>query len=78
MPNIYGDALIKKIKAVNPAVFSVICTGYPSMVSALKLKEEGVHGLIVKPFNSQVIIEKIQPFMSILEDWAATLITQGS
>ena len=69
MPGMFGDSLIYEAKKVNPGLFCIICTGCPSLTTAMAARAHGVHGFIEKPFNDQVIQEALEPFIRILELW---------
>ena len=73
MPGMFGDSLIYEAKKVNPGIFCVICTGCPSLTTAMAARAHGVHGFIEKPFNQEVMRQALTPFMNLLNLWYAAI-----
>lgn len=53
MPKVDGRALLAKLKAFNPAVRVLLCTGFGSEAELVQLLAEGVRGILPKPFTLQ-------------------------
>lgn len=49
MPNIPGDELARKIKAIRSDVPIIICTGFSERICEADIKEMGINGLLMKP-----------------------------
>ncbi|MHA2250931.1 MAG: PAS domain S-box protein [Candidatus Kariarchaeaceae archaeon] len=60
MPNQDGWQVLKALKAVNPKVKVIICTGYIDEVENGKLQDESVLGFIRKPFDILELLTHIQ------------------
>ena len=49
MPKMTGEALAKKIMAVNPEIPVILCTGFSDKIDETKAKESGISSFIMKP-----------------------------
>jgi signal transduction histidine kinase len=60
MPEMTGDILAKKIKAVRSDVPIVMSTGYNEKIDAEKAKELGIRDIIVKPVRMNILAKTIR------------------
>jgi CheY-like chemotaxis protein len=51
MPEMKGDALVRKLRALSPHVPIIICTGYHKALSEKMLKRLGVSEIVLKPID---------------------------
>ena len=66
MPGLTGDALIREVRQIRPAMPVVLCTGYSQVMDAEKAKEMGIDAFVMKPLEgdqvgqivSQVLAER--------------------
>ena len=49
MPNMTGDQLSEKLKAVRSDIPVIICTGFSEKINKEKAQATGVNGFIMKP-----------------------------
>ena len=60
MPKIHGLDILKQAKEKNPDLKVVMITGYKSVETASEAARLGASGYIVKPFDTQQILETVQ------------------
>ena len=60
LPDIKGVDLLSKLKQKQPRMVRIIITGFPSMDNAIKAVNEGADGYILKPFDSEQLLETIR------------------
>lgn len=65
MPGMTGKELIKKIKAINPQLPTVLFSGYPDEVSAEQTEEIGVSYFAGKPFSHESFLAEIKLLLDI-------------
>ena len=59
MPGMTGLELAEKIKAINPNVPIMICTGYSEHVTAENYHRMGLAGFVAKPFNTELLVKEV-------------------
>lgn len=59
MPNLWGQDLIVRIKALNPAVPCILCTGYDETVSENSAKLHGASELLYKPMTAKQLLAAV-------------------
>ncbi|MBF0099683.1 MAG: sigma-54-dependent Fis family transcriptional regulator [Desulfobacterales bacterium] len=60
MPDMNGDEVLSKIKAINPFVRSIMITAYASVDTAVTIMKLGADDFLEKPVDLKVLLEKIQ------------------
>jgi len=60
LPDIKGVDLLRKLKVKQPRMVTIIITGYPSVDNAITALNEGADGYVLKPFDSQQLLETIR------------------
>ncbi|MFQ5469963.1 MAG: response regulator transcription factor [Gammaproteobacteria bacterium] len=60
MPEKDGLQTLKEIKLLKPQVFVIMITGHSSIENVKTAISYGANGFIVKPYNSQKIIDLLQ------------------
>lgn len=63
MPGMNGLELMEKIMQLDPKVYCLIMTGYPTIDSAYKAMVEGVSDYIIKPFQLSELLESVQKYL---------------
>lgn len=63
MPGMNGLELMEKIMNLDPKVYCLIMTGYPTIDSAYKAMVEGVSDYIIKPFQLSELLESVQKYL---------------
>ena len=51
MPGLTGDALIREVRRIRPAMPVVLCTGYSQVMDTEKAKEMGIDAFVMKPLE---------------------------
>lgn len=51
MPQLDGTYIVKEIKKANPAIVTVLCTGYPDMMTNRGWHDAGFDAILSKPFT---------------------------
>jgi two-component system, NtrC family, response regulator HydG len=51
LPGLDGISLVRRAKAINPAMPSIVLTAYGTVESAVAAMKEGAHDYLAKPFN---------------------------
>ncbi len=51
MPNITGDKLAKKIKAIRPDIPIIICTGFSEELTSQRISQINIDGFLMKPID---------------------------
>ncbi|MBI3602337.1 MAG: response regulator [Candidatus Omnitrophica bacterium] len=64
MPKVNGLDVLTQIKSKFPAVKIIMVTGYRCVETAAEAARLGASGYIVKPFNSQEILETVKKNLS--------------
>jgi DNA-binding NtrC family response regulator len=59
LPDISGIELLTKINSISPRTKKIILTGYPDTSSAINALNEKADAYLVKPFNSNSLINLI-------------------
>jgi DNA-binding NtrC family response regulator len=59
MPDMGGGQVYDKIKAINPQVKVLLCSGYSVDGQAIELLERGCEGFMQKPFTMEELSGKI-------------------
>lgn len=65
MPQMTGDQVIEQLLKINPAVKTIVCTGYNSKVDRYKALEIGAMDYISKPFEALALSKAIR---KVLDD----------
>lgn len=60
LPDINGTELLRKLKEKQPNIIKIIVTGFPSLENAIKAVNEGADGFVLKPFDSEKLLETIR------------------
>lgn len=60
MPDMTGDMVLEKMKAVNPLVRSIMITAYGSVDTAVKVMKLGADDFLEKPVDLMQLLEKIR------------------
>jgi DNA-binding NtrC family response regulator len=60
LPDIKGVELMVKLKEIQPKIINIIITGHPSLESAVQAVNYKADGYILKPFNTQALLETIR------------------
>ncbi len=55
MPGLTGDALIRAVRRIRPALPVVLCTGYSQVMDAEKAKEMGIDAFVMKPLEGDQV-----------------------
>jgi len=55
MPGLTGDALIREVRRIRPALPVVLCTGYSQVMDAEKAKEMGIDAFVMKPLEGDQV-----------------------
>jgi CheY-like chemotaxis protein len=66
MPDVNGMQLVKKLIAVRPQIFIIICTGFSERINKENMAAMGIKGLLIKPLVMSDLAEKIR---KVLDDW---------
>ncbi len=72
MEEMNGLDLIKAARDINPAILTIIITGYASKEIAVKSIKEGAYDFIEKPFDTDIIIQTVK------RAWKALLVERES
>ncbi|MDO8446863.1 MAG: response regulator transcription factor [Deltaproteobacteria bacterium] len=67
MPEMDGIEVLQRIREVNPWIPVIIMTGHSTIERAETAASLGVQGYIKKPFDSEVLKEKIKEILAIKE-----------
>jgi sugar-specific transcriptional regulator TrmB/CheY-like chemotaxis protein len=60
LPDMEGTNLLRIITKFNPEIVKIIVTGYPSLENAVRSLNWGADGYVMKPFNSEALLKKIE------------------
>jgi len=60
MPDISGDQVLRKIKAINPLVRSIMITAFGSVDTAVTVMKLGADDFLEKPVDLSALLKKIQ------------------
>jgi DNA-binding NtrC family response regulator len=60
MPEMGGVEALAKIKKIDPSIEVIVMTGYASVDTAKKITELGGYDYMLKPYNIDELIEKIE------------------
>lgn len=60
MPEMGGGVLFDRLKALNPGIKTLLCSGYSMDGQAIEIMERGCNGFIQKPFDIQRLSIKIR------------------
>jgi len=64
LPDIDGTELIKKLRAIQPKIATIILTGQPSLENAIKSVNNKADGYLLKPYETKVLIETIKRILA--------------
>jgi DNA-binding NtrC family response regulator len=76
LPDIKGTDLLHKLKEIQPKMVKVIITGYPSIENAAKSVNEGADGYIIKPFDTEELLEMIKRLIEEKKNEYLQLLTE--
>jgi DNA-binding NtrC family response regulator len=62
MPKLSGLDILKDVKSLNPSLKVIIVTGYKSVETATEASHLGADDYIVKPFESEEVLEKVKMY----------------
>ena len=62
MPGMNGLEVMEKLMTIDPKLYCIIMTGYPTIDSAYKAMVEGVSDYIIKPFQLSELLETVQKY----------------
>ncbi len=62
MPGMNGLELMEKLMTLDPKIYCIIMTGYPTIESAYKAMVDGVSDYIIKPFQLSELLETVQKY----------------
>ena len=65
MPEMTGLELTQKIKAINPAIQVILCTGYSEHVTEDNYQKMGLAGFLPKPFNAEQLVKEVTRVMQM-------------
>ncbi|MBY0577709.1 MAG: sigma-54 dependent transcriptional regulator [Burkholderiales bacterium] len=60
LPDIQGEAVIRKINALYPDIVIIVITGYGSTQDAVRMVKSGIYDYLTKPFDHDQIIITMQ------------------
>jgi len=63
MPGMNGLELMHKLLDLDPNIFCLIMTGYPTIDSAYKAMVDGVSDYIIKPFQLMELLNIVQKYV---------------
>lgn len=67
MPEVSGLDLLQKVRAVRPQTPFIMLTGRADSAAVLAAKDHGVTAYLVKPFNADLLIQKLTTIARIVE-----------
>jgi len=59
MPGMTGLELAEEIKAINPAIPIMLCTGYSEQVTEENYRQMGLAGFVAKPFSAEHLAREV-------------------
>ncbi len=71
MPNMNGITLVRKIREINKTVPMIMCTTEAEKARIIEAIQAGVNNYIVKPFNAEILNQKIEQTLAKLGAAAA-------
>lgn len=63
MPLMPGTELVSKVRAINPDLPVLLCTGHSSMIDEKKAEGEGISGFLMKPIAFNNLARKIRKIL---------------
>ena len=72
MPAMSGLDLCRSVHKTYPHVIALLMTGYPLGIETAVLQEDGIAGLIEKPFSVEVLAEKVRQILDKQDSSART------
>ena len=63
MPGMNGLELMSQLMSIDPEIFCIIMTGYPSVETAYKSMVDGASDYIIKPFQLKELLETISKYV---------------
>jgi len=60
MPEMDGLSLLKKVKEIDPKIFVIVMTGYPSEESKTQAIELGASGYLAKPIDVSELVTAVK------------------
>ena len=64
LPDVKGTDLLHRLQEIRPKMVKIIVTGYPSIENAAKSVNEKADGYIIKPIDSEKLLEMIQKLIN--------------
>ena len=65
MPDMGGEVTFKKLQEINPAVKTVVSSGYSIGDQATKLLQQGCRGFIQKPYSINELSARIREILDM-------------
>ncbi len=66
MPKLTGVKLAEEMLAIRPDIPIILTTGYSAQVDEAKAKEIGIRGFLMKPVESQRLLDMIRESLSAM------------
>ena len=63
LPDIEGTKLLGELKETTPRMVKIMLTGYPSMSNAIAAVNNHADAFLLKPVDSEVLLEKIRELL---------------
>jgi len=63
MPNMTGMELLSKIREINPNIYVIMITGFPSIGLSVSAMQTGAVDFLSKPFNIDDLLYKVQIYL---------------
>ncbi|MCJ7424862.1 response regulator [Candidatus Bathyarchaeota archaeon] len=60
LPDMEGTELLHRLKENQPHMIKIVITGFPTLENAMKTVNEGADGYILKPFDTEKLLEMIR------------------
>jgi PAS domain S-box-containing protein len=60
MPSMTGVSLAKKLMKIRPEIPVILCTGYSEQIDAIRSKEMGIKGFLMKPFTIRELSKTVR------------------
>ena len=64
MPDMGGEDIFKQLRSMNPDVNVIISSGYSMEGKADELIKQGCRGFLQKPFNLEILAEKLHTVLN--------------
>lgn len=66
MPGISGLEVLRRVKSIHPDTEVIVVTGQGSIESAVEAMKMGARDYLTKPFNADMLVEKLQTIRDLL------------